>query len=358
MYTYALSDTFTAPANDPVSIEIENPPITPGWETFYLSVSSTPAADIRQECFLTTIKFSSLSAVGAWYEVVALANFNPATYDYDDWNASRTQTRVFLSNIATGDIVSPDTFEGSAIGLTFQLQRKIVAGQNNTTTKNDTTVFIPADGLTVYGDPISMTLDTPTSVITTTEAGFSTINVFRDIRTDIQSVIKKPVNVKVGYPDTDGDGIVDGLTISETTISLCRYDAVNSKWVPLLNQSVDYYNKTVSGWTTEWGIFGIIGRLPSKEKTISGSSAFGVQKDWAFCFIATAAYGSPMAEEVNTLRAFRDRRLMTNPAGRAFVRTYYTLSPPIAKFIAKRPYLRYITRQMLKPVIWAVKRVK
>ena len=355
IYTYALSDTFTAPADDPLPINIEYP-ITPGWATSNLSISTLSAADIRQEYFLTTIKFSNLSAVGAWYEVVALANFNPATYNYDNWNASQTQTRVFLSNIAAGDIVSPDTFEGSATGLTSQLQRRIVAGQNNYATKNDTAVFIPAGGLTVYGEPISMTLDTPTSVITSAEEGFAAINVFRDIRTDVQSVIKKPVNVKVGYPDTDGDGMVDDLTISETTLSLCRYDAVNSKWVPLLNQNIDYYNNVVSGWTTEWGVFGIIGRLPPEEEDIlSGSSAFGVQKDWAFCFIATAAYGSPMAEEVNTLRTFRDRHLMTNPAGRSFVRTYYTVSPPIAKFIAKRPYLRYITRQMLKPVVWAVK---
>jgi len=352
---FVISDTFTAPADDPLPIEVTTDfyPVT-GWTSSKLSITTTYPADIKQEYFLTTIKFYSLSTDN-WYEVVALANFNPADNTYDDWNARQTQTRILLRNVGNWN---PEIREGTTADITTQLIRTIVKQQNNSATKNDTTVFIPADGLTIYGEPISLTINTPSSVITPAEEGFSVINVFRDIRTDVRSDIKKLVNVKIGYPDTNGDGIVDGLNISEATLFLCRYDTVNSKWVPLLNQSVDYYNKSVNGWTTEWGIFGIIGRLSPEDEQESGSSALGVQKDWAFCFIATAAYGTPMAAEVQTLRTFRDRRLLTNPAGRAFVKTYYTISPPIANFIAKRPYLRYITRQMLKPVVWAVKLVE
>ena len=70
------------------------------------------------------------------------------------------------------------------------------------------------------------------------------------------------------------------------------------------------------------------------------------------CFIATAAYGSPMEKEVRVLRAFRDQYLLTNAAGRTFVELYYRYSPPVAAYIAKRDALRAVVRGSLKPLIW------
>jgi hypothetical protein len=69
------------------------------------------------------------------------------------------------------------------------------------------------------------------------------------------------------------------------------------------------------------------------------------------CFIATAAYGTPMAEEIQILREFRDEYLVTNPVGRAFVDFYYRVSPPIAEFITEHPSLKPIVRAGLAPAI-------
>jgi hypothetical protein len=69
------------------------------------------------------------------------------------------------------------------------------------------------------------------------------------------------------------------------------------------------------------------------------------------CFIATAAYGTPMAEEIGILREFRDEYLLINPIGAALVDFYYTVSPPIAQFITEHPSLKPVVRTGLLPAI-------
>ena len=80
------------------------------------------------------------------------------------------------------------------------------------------------------------------------------------------------------------------------------------------------------------------------KKAKSGSGDSDDISDIA-CFIATAAYGSPAAEEMNILRQFRDEFLLHNPPGRAFVAVYYVTSPPIAEFISRHEVLRATVRQ-------------
>jgi len=69
------------------------------------------------------------------------------------------------------------------------------------------------------------------------------------------------------------------------------------------------------------------------------------------CFIATSAYGTSMAKEVEILREFRDKYLLTNPLGQALVDFYYKVSPPIAEFINEHPSLKPIVKAGLLPAV-------
>ena len=69
------------------------------------------------------------------------------------------------------------------------------------------------------------------------------------------------------------------------------------------------------------------------------------------CFIATAAYGTPMAREINTLRRFRDSKMEPNLVGRYLIALYYNASPPLARVIARSNSLRAFVRVNLKPII-------
>ncbi len=73
------------------------------------------------------------------------------------------------------------------------------------------------------------------------------------------------------------------------------------------------------------------------------------------CFIATAAYGTPLADQIDTLRAFRDAFLLDNAAGTALVDAYYSVSPAIADTIAKHAALAVAVRLVLVPVIFMAK---
>lgn len=78
------------------------------------------------------------------------------------------------------------------------------------------------------------------------------------------------------------------------------------------------------------------------------------RKGW--CFIATVAYGTPTAENLNTLRNFRDAVLLKNSLGRNAVELYYEVSPPLAKFISEHEPLRTFVREaVLDPVVWLLR---
>jgi len=73
------------------------------------------------------------------------------------------------------------------------------------------------------------------------------------------------------------------------------------------------------------------------------------------CFIATAAYGSPTAKQLDVLREFRNVVLLKSAIGAKLVNLYYRVSPPMANFISQHEVVRTLVRElMVDPVVWIV----
>lgn len=69
------------------------------------------------------------------------------------------------------------------------------------------------------------------------------------------------------------------------------------------------------------------------------------------CFVATAAYGTPLAEQIGSLRRFRDRQLANSPLGRGLIALYTEYGPRLAAVIREDDSLRALARAVLAPIV-------
>jgi hypothetical protein len=76
------------------------------------------------------------------------------------------------------------------------------------------------------------------------------------------------------------------------------------------------------------------------------------------CFIATAAYGSTMANDVEMLRRFRDTMLQKTVLGELAVEAYYTFGPAVSGVVGESDLLRATARSVLDPIVERVRALK
>jgi uncharacterized repeat protein (TIGR02543 family) len=116
-----------------------------------------------------------------------------------------------------------------------------------------------------------------------------------------------------------------------------------------------------AGWAAPAGSFASANALattftmPAQNVVVTANFQVTSNGGGGVCFIATAAYGSPSAEQLDVLREFRDGVLLGSGVGSQLVDLYYRLSPPIADFISGNSFLRTLVRELLvDPVVWVV----
>lgn len=113
---------------------------------------------------------------------------------------------------------------------------------------------------------------------------------------------------------------------------------------------ITVFNPSPGGGSSNTFSFPVTSAITDDPGTGGGGSADG---GGGGCFIATAAFGSPVEKHVQILRDFRDAYLLDSRPGRAFVHFYYQVSPAWASRIAPHAGLRLFVRWSLMPLVGA-----
>ncbi|MFH0810403.1 MAG: CFI-box-CTERM domain-containing protein [Pseudomonadota bacterium] len=152
-------------------------------------------------------------------------------------------------------------------------------------------------------------------------------------------VFNKPVTVMAPYGSTDSTG---------EEFAVYRWAEGMPTWSTqyVSGVSVDTETNTVTFQTTRFSSFTAAVEPVDPPITPEGSKKGG----GGGCFIATAAFGSPLQAQVAWLRAFRDRILLTCWPGRLFVAGYYRVGPGAAQYISRHSGLKAPVRAGLYPL--------
>ena len=141
--------------------------------------------------------------------------------------------------------------------------------------------------------------------------------------------------------------ITTTVTGAETTLTKTKTETLTSTITIPETTTV-----TESTMVTKTETIETVKTVPGPTETITTTVAQGLGLK---CLIATAAYGSDLAPQVQGLREFRDNFVMQTFAGSNFMTVfntfYYSWSPYIAEAENRNEILRSIVKSMISPLI-------
>ncbi len=120
------------------------------------------------------------------------------------------------------------------------------------------------------------------------------------------------------------------------------------------SNGVDNFNDQISRFEESVNSFKIISE-PIKETNSVDDFSGKTEEKGGGCLIATAAYGSELAPQIQQLRELRDNTILTTQSGTAFMtgfnQLYYSFSPTIADFEREQPIFKEAVKVTLTPML-------
>lgn len=277
--------------------------------------------------------------------------------DFWMYNPADTLTFIHQTNVDLNQTITSNT-----ITVTWITAPTAVSIKGGTYSINGGN-YTSKDGTIKTGDTVTVQLLSSSSFDKTTTATLTIGGVYDDFEVTTRSAITKPnqftfIDQTLVPPDT---------VITSNTITLSGLEAPTSIGVTGGKYSINGGEYTDVAGTVENGDTVTVQVTSASKRvttvdavvTIGGvSDTFSVKTRFVIsnvdsgpCFIATAAFGSPLAEQVEILRQFRDKYLLTNSFGKKFVAWYYRNGPFAANWIKNKPPAKVAVQVALYPLI-------
>ncbi|MBR3809070.1 MAG: hypothetical protein IKK46_02060 [Clostridia bacterium] len=155
---------------------------------------------------------------------------------------------------------------------------------------------------------------------------------FNPLETKIEEISKSDLKIS--------EGIIKECLL---TIRRTRYDIANWEFSPTIAtkeklikpELIQEYAQKIKELDPEFTV-----PEPSSPSTSSGG-----------CYVATAVYGSYDCPQVWTLRRYRDYTLAETWHGRAFIKTYYAISPTLVKWFGNTNWFKKMWKGTLDRMV-------
>lgn len=122
--------------------------------------------------------------------------------------------------------------------------------------------------------------------------------------------------------------------------------------VPCWKTGITLHNRVMSYFAQkEANKTAIMGYADKIKKYDSSYEAPSVNTSSSGCYVATAVYGSYDCPEVWTLRRYRDYDLAETWYGRAFIHTYYAISPTLVKWFGHTAWFKKMWKGKLDRMV-------
>ena len=289
-----------------------------------------------------------IGAIYGWYAPPRWTTTTVGTIS----SAATTSTRLATSRTGIASSAASTTTTSTMVSAVAASVTSVTA------TYTFTSSMLQMTSTSIFSWTLTSRSTSYSTTSTTTTATQTIISVSTLRTTTSTTATYTSVNVQTSSSTTSRTSTIVIVSTSLTTTTLTATSTSNYPTVTLTLANTSFiatttFSPTVTTTSVQTSIVPTTSTGTSiLTTTTTTTTTMAVTRP---CIVASAAHGSELAPEVQLLREFRDRTVMSTFAGTQFMRVfntfYYSFSPAVAELVRTSPYLATAARALIFPLI-------